>query len=176
MMPFKIRGRNSKRTPMSMTGRLRRVADRTLQSLVDEPERIADFLDEEGFADLDIDKAWHAIHFLLTGTAWEGDPPLDFLVRGGIPIGDVEIGYGPARAFTSTQVGAISSALQSFSVTQLRANYDPERMRTLEIYPHGWESASADHLDDYFLFYADELRRFLDGAVKEGEGLLVYLT
>src|SRR5215207_2984929 len=26
----------------------------------------------------DLEKAWHGIHFLLTGTAWEGDPPLSF--------------------------------------------------------------------------------------------------
>src|SRR5512147_1898048 len=34
--------------------------------------------DGEG-ATTDIDKAWHGIHYLLTKTAWGGDPPLNFL-------------------------------------------------------------------------------------------------
>lgn len=42
-----------------------------------------------------MDKAWHGIHYLLTGTAWEGDPPLNFLVTGGREVGTEEIGIGP---------------------------------------------------------------------------------
>src|SRR3990167_6610036 len=38
----------------------------------------------------DMDKAWHGAHFVLTETAWEGKPPLDFLVRGGREIGRSE--------------------------------------------------------------------------------------
>src|SRR5687767_14577361 len=45
----------------------------------------------------DLDKAWHGIHYLLTGTAAEGGKPLDFLVSGGREVGNVDIGYGPAR-------------------------------------------------------------------------------
>jgi hypothetical protein len=47
---------------------------------------------EDPHADLDVDKAWHGIHYLLTGTAWEGDPPLDFIVKGGSQVGDVDDG------------------------------------------------------------------------------------
>src|SRR5574339_1168659 len=32
---------------------------------------------------LDLDKAWQPLHFLLTGTAWEGEEPACYLVRGG---------------------------------------------------------------------------------------------
>src|SRR5512145_3257845 len=28
----------------------------------------------------DLDKAWHGIHYFLTGTAWEGEHPDNFLV------------------------------------------------------------------------------------------------
>src|SRR5579872_4450187 len=30
---------------------------------------------------IDIDKAWHGIHYLLTGTAWAGSAPLSFIVE-----------------------------------------------------------------------------------------------
>jgi hypothetical protein len=38
--------------------------------------------------EVDLDKAWHGLHFLFTDSAWEGDEPGCFLVRGGQEIGD----------------------------------------------------------------------------------------
>ena len=37
-----------------------------------------------------IDKTWHAIHFLLTGTTLPSQPPLINVVMGGTPLGDAE--------------------------------------------------------------------------------------
>ncbi len=31
----------------------------------------------------DFEKSWGGLHYLLTGTAWEGEPPLNFLMGGG---------------------------------------------------------------------------------------------
>src|SRR5215211_6398120 len=28
--------------------------------------------------EIDLDKSWHGIHYLLTKTDWEGEPPLNF--------------------------------------------------------------------------------------------------
>jgi hypothetical protein len=44
----------------------------------------------------EVDKAWHAIHFSLTGDPFEGRIPLNFLVTGGRSIGE-DLGYGPLR-------------------------------------------------------------------------------
>src|SRR5262245_54433470 len=41
---------------------------------------------------MDIEKAWHELHFLFTGSDWEGDFPNGFLVSCGAPIGDVDVG------------------------------------------------------------------------------------
>jgi hypothetical protein len=85
---------------MSMICTLRRTSDARLEALMSDPETISDYLDGdpddavdsgEAYADLDLDKAWHGLHFLLTGTAWEGTPPLDFIVvciaPGSVPPG-----------------------------------------------------------------------------------------
>src|SRR4051812_40770621 len=103
---------------MSMIAALRRLSDSDLLHLQKKPELVADYLAENPldgfgpFADLDIDKAWHAIHFLLTGTAWEGEPPLDFLAIGGTEIGE-DLGYGPARGLVSSQVRELATALEA---------------------------------------------------------------
>src|SRR6187401_1556372 len=43
-----------------------------------EQETSAELILEEGEGQsTDLDKAWHGIHYLLTGTAWEGPAPLN---------------------------------------------------------------------------------------------------
>src|SRR5687768_10356646 len=49
----------------------------------------------------DVDKAWQGIHFLLTGTDWEGEGPLAFVLHGGAEI-EEDMGYGPPHGFTSS--------------------------------------------------------------------------
>ena len=49
--------------------------------------------------EVDLDKAWHAIHFLLAASAWEGEGLRAFLLVGGKELGDVDVGYGPASFF-----------------------------------------------------------------------------
>jgi hypothetical protein len=125
----------------------------------------------------DLDKSWHGIHYLLTGTAEESDRPLTFLVSGGQTVGDIDVGYGPARAFTAEQTRAIHAALDAVTDDQLRARFDPTAMMRLEIYPEIWDRypASPEPLD-YLLEYVAILRSFLRQAVDGGLGLVVTLT
>jgi len=55
---------------------------------------------------LDLDKAWGGLHFLLTGTAWEGEPPHSFLLDGDT-VGDIDVGYGPARVHRSAALPSL---------------------------------------------------------------------
>ena len=55
--------------------------------------------DVDGRISFDVDKAWHAVHFTLTGDAWNVDGALGQIVLGGEPFGE-EIGYCPARWLT----------------------------------------------------------------------------
>jgi hypothetical protein len=169
---------------MSMIGNFRRTSDERIQSLLSDPESIEDYLgedpeesEEKPFADLDVDKAWHGIHFLLTGTAWEGEPPLAFIVRGGEEVGDVDVGYGPARAFTSTEVRAIADALKPITLDVLKKRFDPAAMTKLDIYPSIWDRApEEDDTLGYLLEYYEQLWEFVAEAAREGEGMLVYVN
>lgn len=125
----------------------------------------------------DLDKAWHGIHYLLTGSADEGNPPLDFLVRGGRAVGDVEVGYGLARALTSKQVREVSEALRTLSADALRARFDPGDMIAKEIYPEIWERSAED--DDplgYLMENVKVLRDILEQAVSHRLGLVIHVT
>jgi hypothetical protein len=78
---------------MSMIGNYRRVTALELASLQQAPNQIMRFLYPDDSTSipadrhLDLDKTWHAIHFLLTGDPWEGEPPLRNAVLGGTPLG-----------------------------------------------------------------------------------------
>src|SRR5262245_50107120 len=123
---------------MSMIGNFMRVPAELLAELRNDPERISDVLypeDEDApkpGAQLDVDKAWHGIHFLLNGEAWEGEPPLNFIV-GGQEIGDVDVGYGPARGFSVDEVRAIATALGPITGETLRSRYNARELTKHEI-------------------------------------------
>lgn len=126
---------------------------------------------------VDLDKAWHAIHYLLTGTAWEGAEPLNFLVLGGRPVGDIDVGYGPARALSAAETRTVHGALAQLTDDELRARFDPADMMKKQIYPEIWERDPAE--DDtlaYVMEHLQTLRDSLAEAVERHYGLLVYIT
>jgi hypothetical protein len=165
---------------MGMIAVFRRIGDADLSRLRDEPELITDYLEEdeppEGFgpfADFDADKAWHAIHFLLTGTAWEGAPPLNFIVAGGTEIGD-DLGYGPARGLTSAEVRNLSKALEGIPIDSLLRSFDPAALTAAEIYPEIWDRPpEEDDTRGYVAENYDGLRSFILDAATAGEALLI---
>ena len=143
----------------------------------DEARRAELSLADGEIADTDLDKAWHGIHYMLTQTAWEGDEPLNFLIGGGIAVGDVEVGYGPARIFSADEVKAISAALAPLNRDSLRARFNPQEMMKLEIYPSIWDRDPAD--DDTFGYcaeYFEYLKTFIEETRRRNMGLVVYLT
>ena len=135
-----------------------------------EAETIAGFVSEG-----DLDKAWHAIHYLLTKSAWGGDPPLNFLLLGGTEVGTVDVGYGPARALTSGQVREIHAALLPIDEAGLRSRFDPTEMMALDIYPAIWDREPAE--EDTFAYCAEyfgELKFLLAEAEQQRLGLIIH--
>jgi len=167
---------------MGMIAGFRRLGDADLTRLRDEPELIIDYLGEEEpegfgpFAELDVDKAWHAIHFLLTGTAWEGEPPLNFIASGGTEMGD-DLGYGPARGLTSAETRTLAKALEALPVESLMQRFSPAALTEAEIYPEIWDRpAKEDDTRGYVAEYYEQLRTFILDAAADGEALLITMT
>lgn len=127
--------------------------------------------------DSDLDKAWHGIHYLLTGTAWAGSSPANFLLAGGRTAGELEVGYGPVRLYTSSEVRAIHAHLQSVTDDGLRARFNPTEMMKLEIYPGIWDRPPED--DDtlgYLMEYWATLRDRIENAARRSLGVAISLT
>lgn len=119
---------------------------------------------------MDLDVAWHAIHFLLTGSAWEGSPPLDFLLRGGQPT--VDVGYEPARVATARELRDFGEALDAVSMGTLKERFDPSAFDAHEIYPEGWSCEQWTFIESHLI----RLRAFVASTVAGGLGTILTMT
>jgi hypothetical protein len=167
---------------MSMQGMYQRLPPRLLDSIRrssdEEIERfvVDTILEYEGPRTLspllDIDKAWHALHFLLCNHAWEGEPPLVNAVLGGQEIGP-DLGYGPPRYLTAEEVKDVSFALAGLRTDELRVRFDPAALRAHEIYPDGWD---ADTPVDWLIEAFDSLKDYFAQAASAGDAMLLFLS
>jgi hypothetical protein len=171
---------------MEMLCTLRSATEAQRKALLKAPDRLEDFLeDEEDFGDaeggtfleLDIGEAWHGLQYLLTGTAWEGKAPLDFLVRGGEDVGNIPSDEGTARVLSPDEVKKLSGALNALSEDALRKRFDPEEMQEQDIYPGTWDEPTDDDVnpEEELLSYFVELRKFVASVSKRGHALLVHI-
>ena len=127
--------------------------------------------------ELCIDKAWHGIGFLLTGSAWEGNELLNFLVSGGEPIEGTDSGYGEDRLFTSDEVKKIDEALQGISKEDFESRFDSAKMMKEDIYPTIWDRPKEE--DDtlgYISEYFGELKRYIHRTCEQNMGMIVGLS
>ncbi len=163
---------------MGMVGNFVAIRPTQLQGFLDAPDSVESFLygdadDREPANHLDIDKSWQGIHFLLTGDAWAGAPPLALAILGGIEVGG-DVGYGPARYLTPAEVKQVASALAAVSRHQLAAKYSSASFIEADIYPEIWDEG--DEALDYLLVNFDALIEFYRQASIRGDAVLKYLN
>ncbi|HEU0175121.1 MAG TPA: YfbM family protein [Blastocatellia bacterium] len=149
-----------------------------IDKLLADPENVFDYLDEleenEEVGGADLDKAWHGIHFLLTGSVWNGAEPLCYLIKGGEVIGTED---DWAWLLRPNQIADWANALSTISADDLRKRYDPMAMAKADIYPSIW-----DHVDEeqgkleYLLDHYEVLRSFLDQTKKENKGAIIFIA
>ncbi|WP_445629488.1 YfbM family protein [Nostoc sp. DSM 114167] len=169
-----------------MIGHYRRISPNRLTELQNNPESIVTFLfpgdeaDEISESDgryLNIDKTWHGLHFLLTGSALPNDPPLTNVVMGGTPLGDPEnpdFDFGPARFLSPQEVQEVAKELSKISKTDLEARFDPSALLTADVYPYVWQEGK--EALEYITYYYIYVVEFFQEAAKCGDVVLLYIS
>jgi hypothetical protein len=126
------------------------------------------FADEEPF---DLGAAWHAIHFLLNGSAWGGSAPLFDAVLGGTSVGD-PTSYEPIRFVSAAEVEAVAEALPD--ADELVPRFTHKALLQAEIYPESaW--AQADALTGFVLPAYAHLAQLFTDAAAAGDAVLITL-
>jgi hypothetical protein len=123
--------------------------------------------------EFDIGTCWHILHFLFTGTAWEGEFPGSFLASGGLPVGR-DHGYGPPRLFNPDEVKVILAFLETLTFQEFSAEYDVKKLTDADLY---WQPGptSEERISDlkYLWDLVSEMRQFIADGVNQGNGILV---
>ena len=126
----------------------------------------------EGAIDADclyIDKAWHAIHFLLTGEAEAGKFPLSFAIMDGHNI--FEDFMDGATYLLHEEVEAVSEALSTLPDELVSNRYDSEEFSMADIYRGPWDgSVRNEVLEDY-----QKLKKFFMEAASKKNAILRHI-
>ncbi|HEX2959677.1 MAG TPA: YfbM family protein [Chitinispirillaceae bacterium] len=132
-------------------------------------------INERGCGNLDT--AWHAIHYMLSGSVFDGTFPMDFLLFGGIDIGTVDVGFGPARAISSSQVKEIHTFLSGLPTEVFMNSYDADALTTEKIYPEIWYRFYADEENRAFIRDKYEILKYnVSKAAENNFGLLLWIS
>jgi len=156
-----------------LVGLILRLFPITITEVSSEPDKPIPVPDPD--KTIDIDKLWHGLHFLFTGTADEGEEPACYLVRGGEDLDD----EGTARALRPNQVRRFADCLAGLTPEELRRRYDPARMKRLEIYPEQIWTRPASPGDaplESLLECFSQTRTFISRAAQAGDGIIIDIS
>lgn len=121
----------------------------------------------------DLDKAWHALHYVLTGDPGGGEFPLNFLAIGGQEIGE-DMGYGPLRFLTAGETVVLKNELDKITIADFANRFNAKEMSGLELYPvYGdWNDEDKEWLTDAYT----SIKQFIDQAVKNKKGIYINIA
>jgi hypothetical protein len=154
-----------------MIASLKSVDETKLNELLSKPTELTSYLYEEDGQVCDVDKAWHAIHFLLNKAVWEFSSLGGSVFLGGVPISDEDVGYGPARYFTADESAAISTELAKITEITLFENFTALTSES-EIYPD-FEDKEEDR--EYITENFNNLKEFCAEVAKTGNCIITYM-
>jgi hypothetical protein len=159
---------------MSMIACFLAIPPDELDALYDDSGEIAAVLDGEYAAQIiDIDKAWHGIHFMLTENS-PSSSPLAYAVLGIKKIGEEDVGYGTAHGISAASVKKIAEALNEISEEAFRAMFDANAMINAEIYPDIWDKG--DESLAFLRAHFKVLQRFYADTAKTGKAAISFLN
>lgn len=115
----------------------------------------------------DLDKAWWAIMFVLGGNSDpDPDPPADFLIAGGTPIGDITTGLGPVRYLRGDALAQIAAFLEPIDEAAFDRAFDHAALLRENIYAIGDDEAEDR---EYVVGGYVALRELVLSAARNGE-------
>lgn len=145
--------------------------DEQIDELADDPSGINEVL--RSWDAFDLDKAWHGLHFLLTGTAEEVDGPAGFIIAGGDYLSHPDDDYLIVRTLNSEEVRAFDEVLSANPPERLVERFAPAALKAADVYPDIWDEGE-DALE-YLMGEYEILRKGVREARERGVGLITYV-
>ncbi|MDE7271512.1 MAG: YfbM family protein [Lachnospiraceae bacterium] len=164
---------------MGIRGYYRVIEDSVLSQVISGDKEIFDIAPLQ-YQELDIDKFWRAIHYLLCNDIENGEPPGGYVVPvrddneivPGIPVSDITLYY-----ITAQQVKEASDFLNALDDDTLKSMYDFKAMRENKVYPLFGDEPDTDaecFYEDIYSFLM-MIRDYFVQAVENGYGIIFWL-
>jgi hypothetical protein len=130
-------------------------------------------------AALCLQKSWHMLHYLFTGSTGPVGSPGDVLLTGGEEIGDDIGGYGPPRWLSPNATGQVAQFLKGFNAEALASRVNLKEMSAAGVYgiPSGRGAENEEPaLRDEVAHFFPLLRAYVEMAVEKSDGLLIWIA
>ena len=154
---------------MGMFCILHRVPENMFQELGSDPGKHLNYMRVQERIEgnprmLDIDKAWHGVHFVLTG-----DDEIDSKVASEDPLTWVVFGRDRRGWITVGDVNRVSEALNRVTTKDFEDRFKSRDFDGKRIYPISWKVGEQDL--EYLSRVFGELKEFYHVAAREGQGI-----
>lgn len=126
---------------------------------------------------MDIDKAWHAIHFMLTNGQKNEKFPHCFLLDRGTSVGSADSGINFARVLNRAEVQEVDTFLDPITTEAFMEQFDPELLTKEKIYPEIWDRPDEQtECREYVQEYFETLKSFIHQAAAQKFCLLLMMN
>ena len=129
-------------------------------------DEFIEWLERGSSETFDVDKAWHGIHGVLTGSVGDEGHEFDGVVIGGVEFGP-DSGYGPSHLVSADQVAALAERLSALTVDDFRDRIDLAQLSALGIYPDIWDRE--DEREENISYLVDGYRVVRERFVRAAE-------
>lgn len=123
---------------------------------------------------IDLDKSWHGLHFLLTGSAEATGEPLSMLLNA-YPKAEPDNPQSPFH-LPAAAMAAFHEAISALGDATILDRLDPQAMQEADIYVASVFAADPAMARDYLAENLSILRRLAALAAKEGLGAIAQLA
>lgn len=160
---------------------LRRATPAELDGFVREPARAEDFVfpedgDNADAGLIEFDRAWQALHFMLTGNAYGSGHPLGIIADETPFIRTGDIGSFEFSIVTPERMAVFAAALREIDDEALAARYDPAAMMAADVYLADIFLDEGPDALDYVMQGVPALRKFAADCAAAGDGAIRVLA
>ena len=121
--------------------------------------------------EVDLDKSWDGINFCMKRLRGVDAPNV---FEDGRPVGNVEVGYGPAMTFDAVATRALCDEFSAVDAAAVVGALDPAAMS--DVYPGALWERDDDDTRSYVKENFKAMRAFLEQAAGQGLGIVVVYT
>lgn len=126
--------------------------------------------------EVDLDKSWHIIHYLLTGSEGASESALNIIADERDKLAEIDLGLGVPFVIDAKRVAEVSSAMSQVSDDGFLAGLAPSQMPLESLYLGNSVAEDPDEMGDYALEYLHILRDFLRDATENGDAVITYYS